>query len=158
MSEYVSLRPHCALRTAHWAIRQFVLRTAHRPWVLTTASPNGPHHACHLGMCAGGLDHARNPERQPLDTLCNLINALVCCRIAQPQFKGTLTVLEQPNTLTGHSHGCLILAIMHGDDMAATIPWRRPWHPLPGVCFFKCAEPFEYWAPESGVRALTTFP
>ena len=76
------VRPHCDLRTAHSAIQHFV-RTAHRPWVLTTASPNGPHHACHLGMCAGGLDHARNPERQPLDTLCNLINALMCCRIAQ---------------------------------------------------------------------------
>jgi hypothetical protein len=49
--------------------------------------------------------------------------------------EGTLTVLELPNTLTGHSQGCLILATMHGHDMAATIPWRRPWHPLPGVAF-----------------------
>ena len=74
--------PHRALRTAHSAIRQFV-RTVHPPWVLTTASPIGPHHACHLVMCAGGLDNARNPESQPLDTLYNLINALMCCRIAQ---------------------------------------------------------------------------
>jgi hypothetical protein len=56
-------------------------------------------------------------------------------KCAELQHKGTLTVLEQPNTLTGHSHGCLILAIMNGDDMAVTIPWRRPWHPLPGVAF-----------------------
>ena len=78
--------PHRALRTAHSTIQQFVIlfvRTVHPPWVLTTASPIGPHHACHLVMCAGGLDNARNPESQPLDTLYNLINALMCCRIAQ---------------------------------------------------------------------------
>ena len=80
------VRPHCALFAQH--TRRFgnlcELRChAHPPWVLTTASPIGPHHACHLVMCAGGLDNARNPERQPLDTLCNLINALMCCRIAQ---------------------------------------------------------------------------
>ena len=35
--------------------------------------------------------------------------------------EGTLTVLEQPKTLTEHSHGCLIPATMHGHDMVATI-------------------------------------
>ena len=81
------------------------------------------------------MDNARNTEKQPLDTLCNLINALIVSCPAELRHEGTLTVLEQPNTLTGHSHGCLILATMHGHDMAATIPWRRPWHPLPGVDF-----------------------
>ena len=62
------------------------------------------------------------------------------------QHKGTLTVLEQPNTLSGHSHGCLILATMHGHDMVATIYHGGGFGTLSQELLFETHETFELFA------------
>ena len=79
------VRPHRALRTAHSAIRQFV-RTVHPLGCSLQLPLLGPIMPVTLVCVLVGWT---TPETlkvnlyQPLDTLCNLINALMCCRIAQ---------------------------------------------------------------------------
>ena len=54
--------------------------------------------------------------------------------------------MEQPKTLTGHSHGCLIPASMHGHDMVATIYHGGGLGTLSQELLFETHETFELFA------------